>query len=52
MFLAALDFHPSWRTSSPTPFESSSAASDLKPRSVPLAHHPGYAAVRRARQDS
>jgi len=32
-----------WRTNSPTPYEDSSAASDVKPRAVRLAHHPGYA---------
>ena len=38
-----------WQTSSPTPYESNSAASDVEPRAVRLAHHPGHAAVRRAR---
>jgi hypothetical protein len=43
--------HP-WRTSSPTPSKSSSAAYDVKPHAVPLAHHPGDAVVRRAQRDS
>ena len=39
-------------TNSPTAYESRSAASDFEPRTRRLAHHPGEAAVRRARRGS